>query len=104
MKNRAIKFWLLVIAACIAGFFIGKMDTSKNWDDTGVTVAVVVIISFLLGYIMKQFAWLWALIIGGFVFSFDVFVNSNYGAAGAILFAFAGAYGGVIFRRMIFGS
>ena len=103
-KKSQFKFWILLLLACTIGYLLGKVDTSKNWNDTGVIVGLVLISCFILSYLMKKFAWLWAIIIGGLIFCFDVLPNGNYGAAGAILFAFLGAYSGVFFRKYIFIS
>ena len=101
-KKSDIKFWFFLLLACAVGYLLGRIDTSKNWNDTGIIVGLVLIFSFILSYLMKKFAWLWAIIIGGFIFCFDVITSGNYGAAGAILFAFLGAYSGVFFRKYIF--
>ncbi len=104
MKKVNTKFWTTIIFACIIGFALAKIDTSKNWNDTGITVGLVLLSSFIFGAIMPGFAWLWAIIIGGFIFSFNVIQNSNYGSAGAILFAFIGAYAGVLFKKLVLNS
>ena len=104
MKKSTTKFWILLLLACVIGFFLGKLDTSKNWNDTGITAGAILLSSFLLGALMTNFAWLWAIIIGGFIFCFNIILSGNYGSAGAFLFAFAGAYAGVLFRKYIVAS
>ncbi|MFL5808164.1 MAG: hypothetical protein ACJ749_01505 [Flavisolibacter sp.] len=104
MKKLNTKFWMMIVLACIIGFILAKIDTAKNWDDTAVTVGLVLISSFVCGVIMPGFAWLWAIIIGGSIFSFNAILHSNYGSAAAILFAFIGAYAGVLFKKLILTS
>ena len=104
MKKTSAKFWTTIIFACVIGFALAKIDTSKNWNDTGITVGLVLISSFIFGVIMPRLAWLWAIIIGGFIFSFNAIQNNNYGSAGAILFAFVGAYSGVLLKKFFFNS
>ncbi len=104
MKPSSIKFYILFAAACIIGYVLAKIDTSKNWDDTGITVGCILISSFVLGSIMTKFAWLWATIIGGFIFGFNIILNKNFGSAGALVFAFIGAYIGVFFRKYILNT
>ncbi len=101
MKRVNEKLFITIIFACMIGFILAKIDTSKHWDDTGITVALVLISSFILGIIQPTFAWASAIIIGGFIFSFKVLESRNYGSAAAILFAFIGAYGGVLFKKYI---
>lgn len=96
--------WAMIILACSIGFVIAKIDTSKNWNDTGITVGLILASCFVLGAIKPGFAWLFAIIIGGFVFGFNAIQSNNYSSAGALLFAFIGAYSGFLFRRFFFGS
>jgi len=46
-------------------------------------------------------AWLWALIIGGFILVFDSILHGNYSSVAAFIFAFAGAYIGSFFRKKL---
>jgi hypothetical protein len=101
MKNLTPQFWILLIVCIISGVMIALMDTSPNWDDTGVTVGAILIITFLTGAIRPDFAWLWALIIGGSVFGFNMASHYNYGSAVALVFAFAGAYAGFFMRKIM---
>jgi hypothetical protein len=98
------KLLVLLILSCLLGFIIAKVDTSKNWNDTGITVGLVLLSAFMMGISMPKFAWLFAIIIGGFIFIFNVALSNNYGSAGAIAFAFIGAYGGVLFKKLILNS
>jgi hypothetical protein len=61
MKNLTLQFWILLVVSIISGVLIGLMDTSPNWDDTGITVGAIIIISFLTGLARPGSAWLWAL-------------------------------------------
>jgi hypothetical protein len=101
MKNLNLKFWIVLVLTCAIGFILAKVDTSKNWDDTAVTVGLVLISSFSLGLILPRFAWLWAIILSTFIFVFNVIETNNYQSAGAVLFAFAGAYCGVLFTKFV---
>jgi hypothetical protein len=100
MKNSKKLFWVLLPITIIIGFLLAKLDTSKKWN-TGITVAAIVLASFIPAFIQQRFAWLWAFIIGGFVFGFNLWLTKNTGSWGAILFAFIGAYSGVLARRII---
>ncbi len=101
MKKASTKFWLILFSVFIVGFILAKIDTSKNWDDTAITVGLVFASSFLFGILMPNFAWLWAIIIGVLIFSFNVIESHNYGSVGATIFAFVGAYSGVLFKKII---
>jgi hypothetical protein len=58
----------------------------------------------MLGAIKPALAWIFAIIIGGFVFGFNVVQSDNYESAGAILFALVGSYSGFLFRKFVFDS
>ena len=101
MKNLTLQFWTLLVVSVISGVLIAMMDISPNWDDTGITVGAILIITFLTGATRPDVAWLWALIIGGCVFGFNAILKANYGSAVALFFAFAGAYAGVFIRKLL---
>ncbi len=82
--------------------FYGWIDTRPTWDDTGITVFAVLITSFIFSILMTKYAWLWAIIIGAGIGLFNVFLSANYGALIVMLFAFAGAYSGVVVKKLIF--
>ena len=101
MKNLKPQFWILLIVCIIAGVLIALMDTSPNWDDTGVTVGAILIITFITGATQPRFAWLWALIIGGCIFGFNYVYKPGFGPAVAIVIAFVGAYAGFLMRKVM---
>jgi hypothetical protein len=104
MKTLNIKSWAVLVLVCVTGFLLAKLDTSKNWNDTAVTACLILSTSFVFGALSPSYAWLWALIIGGFIFSFNVVLSHNYGSAGGFLFSFAGAYLGVLARKSFLNS
>jgi Na+-transporting NADH:ubiquinone oxidoreductase subunit NqrB len=95
MKNLSLRFWFLLIVSGFSGVLIALMDTSRAWDDMGITVGAIMMTAFISGLLLPKFAWLWALIIGGCVFGFNVVLKDNYGSAMALVFAFSGSYIGV---------
>jgi hypothetical protein len=101
MKNPSLQFWIFLVVSIIAGVLIAMMDTSPNWDDTGVTVGAILLITFVARATRPDFAWLWALIIGGLVLGFNLVLKPGYGAAIALVFAFVGAYAGSFMRKVM---
>jgi hypothetical protein len=104
MKKLTMKFWIVFGVTCAIGLMLSKIDTSKNWNDTGITVGLLLFCSFLLGAAVPRFAWLWAIILSAFIFLFNVIQSGNYQSVGALLFAFIGAYCGVFFNKVIFNA
>lgn len=107
MTIAAYAFWLAATA------FL--MHFELNTDDTGVVVFFILAITFILGCLHPKHAWQWALLVGPAVPG----VHLIYGAHGsdinspksfAILLAvvlvlgFAGAYAGVLARKVLSGG
>jgi hypothetical protein len=96
-----IKFWLLIFISITISIFYGWVDTRPSWDDTGITVFAVLLTTFVFGMLQPRYAWLWAIIIGSGIALFDAILSHNYGAMMVLVFAFAGAYSGALFKRII---
>lgn len=100
-KKQSLNFILSLFLSVVSGISIALIDTSKNWNDTGITVFLVLISSIIAGATNPKHAWLWAIIIGGVIFSFNVIKAGNYGSAGAIAVAFIGNYIGVMLKKIV---
>ena len=101
MKLLNNKFWILIILSLAAGLTIGWIDTRPHWDDTGVTVGLIFISSFILGTLTKRNAWVLALIIGLCITSFNYILHNNLQSSMSIVIAFAGMYSGVAIIKLI---
>jgi hypothetical protein len=93
----------LFVFTCATGLVLAKIDTSKGWDDTAVTVGLVLISSFLAGVVLPRFAWLWAINLTAFIFIFNAVESNNYQSAGALVFGLIGAYCGLLFAKVVYG-
>ena len=58
---------LLVMAAVAIGLAIGYVDSRPTWDDTGITVSLILLTSSLVAGLSGRRPWLWALLIGVWV-------------------------------------
>ncbi len=92
---------VFVFVALIAGLLIGWLDSRPTWDDTGITVGLIVITCILLGLARPQQAWVWALLVGGWVPVLNIVLHHNYGSVLALAFAFVGAYAGAYGRGLL---
>ncbi len=87
---------LPLLAAVAIGLAVGYVDSRPGFDATGMTVVSLFGVSFALSVWSPRYAWLWALLIGGFVPLFE-----GPGAPlVALAFAGAGALAGVGSRRL----
>jgi len=94
MKLIALFILALALGACIT-----YVDNQPSWDDTGVTALAICLTAALFGFASPRWAWVWALAIGSWIPLFGVLRTGNYGSLLALLFAFAGAYGGMLLRK-----
>jgi hypothetical protein len=97
------RFVLLRLLALMLGTLISLVDSSPGWDDTGVSAAMVLTASGLLGALHPERAWVWALAVGSWIPLLGIALGHGYESVLALAFALAGAYirG---FRRAVFGG
>ncbi len=97
--------WVLLIAAVVLGLAIAWVDSRPHWDDAGITAGSLFLSAGLLGLIGPRRPWLWALGIGVWVPLHLVWQTPRLGSllGGLVILAIpmAGAYAGMVVRRMI---
>jgi hypothetical protein len=91
----------VLLAGLAVGIALGYVDSRPLWDDTGVTALAVLVSTFVLGALAPQRPWATALAVGIWIPVFGIVGRGNYGSLLALAFAFAGAYGGMLLRRVI---
>jgi hypothetical protein len=91
----------VLLAGLAVGTALGYVDSRPLWDDTGVTALAVLVSTFVLGALAPQRPWATALAVGIWIPVFGIVGRGNYGSLLALAFAFAGAYGGMLLRRVI---
>jgi hypothetical protein len=91
----------LGLGALALGLLIALVDTSPKWDDTGITVGMLVIVCALFGMLSPARAWLWALAVGLWIPVLNIALYHNYASSIALVFAFFGAYVGAFARKLI---
>jgi hypothetical protein len=92
--------WLF-IPAVLVGILIAWIDSSPTWDDAGITAFAILVVCGLLGFFSPHKPWVWALAVGIWIPLAAIFFTHNYGGLIALVFAFVGAYGGMLVRRMV---
>ena len=83
------------------GLLITYVDTRPNWDDTGLSALAIFLSCGLLGVMGPARPWIWALAVGSWIPVFGIILKHNFGSLLALLIAFAGAYTGMVFRKII---
>ena len=97
---------VLIAVSITLGILIGYVDSRPTWDDTGVTVVSLFLVTAAFGALAPQRPWRWALCVGVWIPLFEM-PGANYGSLMALVIAFLGAYtgasGGSFIRRRRLG-
>ena len=91
--------WLAGALAC--GALLAWMDSSPGWDDTGITVGLVLLGSAAFGALRPSWAWAAALAIGGWIPIVEIPGTGNLGVARRGGGRRGGAFGGALARRLL---
>jgi hypothetical protein len=92
---------ILYVLAVIIGLAIAYVDFSPGWDDTGITAALLLLGSAVLGYLLPRYPWLIALAVGIWIPLASIFITHNYGGVIALVFSFIGAYAGKFIHHLV---
>jgi len=90
-----------VILSVIFGISIAWIDSRPTWDDTAITVFMVLITAFACGFIASRKPWLIALLVSIWIPLAGIILTQNAGGILALVPAFAGAYAGYWFKQII---
>ena len=96
-----MKTILTLLASLSLGFLIWRIDSQPNWDDTGVTVGLIVLSTGVVGFINPGKPYLTALAVTFWIPLFGILNSGNYATLPVLLFGFIGAYGGSLFRTKV---
>jgi hypothetical protein len=95
----------LLAVAVVFGIAIAYIDSRPKWDDAGITAFSMMFGAGILGLVAPRRPWIWALGIGIWIplhgFARTPTLGSFVGGLVILAFPIAGAYGGMLFRRMI---
>jgi len=91
---------LLAVAAVGIGLAIGYVDAQPTWDDTGITVSLLLLTSAVIAGLSGRRPWLWALLLGGWVPIFEAWGSGGPASLIALLVAAVGAGLGYVLVRV----
>jgi len=89
----------LLIPAIIAGVAIAWIDSRPHWDDTAISVLMVLVATAIFGFFTSEKPWLTALAVSIWIPVFAILSTQNFGSLLALVPGFAGAYLGYILKR-----
>ena len=93
--------FFVVIPATLAGLAIAWIDSRPNWDDTGISVLMVLSAAAIFGYFTSQKPWLTALAVSIWIPLMSIAQTHNFGGLLALLPGFVGAYLGFAFKKNV---
>lgn len=94
-------FNLSFVLAISFGIAIAWIDSRPNWDDTGVSVFLVLVAASLCGFLASQKPWLIALAVSLWIPLFSMLSTQNFGAFLAFVPGFIGAFGGWFIKKIL---
>jgi hypothetical protein len=74
-----------------------------NWDDAGITAALIFCATMSFGFFSPRSVWHWAVLTGVWIPTFNILFHHQYASIIILLIAFIGAYAGAALRK-IFSS
>lgn len=90
-----------IILAVIFGVGITWIDSQPTWDDTGITVLMVLIAAFACGFIGVENPWLIALLVSGGIPLLGIILHYSFIGLVALFPGFIGAYSGSGLKKII---
>ncbi len=96
-RNNLMQNLLLAVAAS-AGLFSAYVDSRPNWDDTGILIGGLLLVSSLLTLLGHRRPWLIALAVGIWVPAYEIFKSHDLMMLIILLIPLIGAYGGWLVR------
>lgn len=91
----------VAIVALVIGTAIGYVDSRPTWDDTGITVGVVLVAAGALAFFRPRTWWLVGLLVGLPIPIFNVLLRGNLQSAVALLIALAAAVIGAAISKAL---
>jgi len=96
-RNNLMQNLLLGIAV-LAGLFSAYVDSRPTWDDTGILVGGLVLVSGLLTLLGHRRPWLIVLAVGIWIPVYEIFTTHDIMMLVILLIPLIGAYGGWLVR------
>jgi hypothetical protein len=94
------RFWLLFAISVLIGLLIVWIDSSPHWDDTGITVAMIIISAGVFGYLYPKYSFVWAFTVSMWIPLLGIINSSNYTLLIVLVFGFIGAYLGFFINKL----
>jgi hypothetical protein len=91
----------LIVVSAVAGAAIAFVDSRPGWDDTGITVGLLVVAAATIAAVSGRRPLLWALLVGAWTPAFELFTGGSVASLAALGIAAVGAFAGWVVRRSL---
>lgn len=95
---------ILLALGLVSGLALAYVDALPNWDDTGILVGSLLLVSGLLALLGYRRPWLLALVIGLWIPLHDIYLSHDPRMLIVLLFPLIGAYAGWLLRQGMRGT
>lgn len=100
MKTNS-KFIVLLIITVILGVLIAWVDSRPNWDNTGITAGMIIIVSGVISFFYPSRPIIWALAVSGWIPIYGIIKSADFSMLLVLLFGFIGAFIGSFTYKII---
>lgn len=97
--KKILYIWLILAIA--TGLAIAWVDSRPTWDDTGITVLMILLSAMAFGFLASEKPWLFGLAVSIWIPLLENMSVNNYGALFAFVPGLAGAYIGYYIKYLI---
>ncbi len=85
---------ILFVITLAAGILIAFVDSRPTWDNTGITVAALLVAGGVIGLLAGRRPWLFALALGLWLPLWEGITSRNFSILVVLVFPFVGVYAG----------
>jgi hypothetical protein len=100
--RQPCRFWIQLTIAVASGILIWRIDSGPHWDDTGITAAMILGVTVVLGFSVPAKWWIWAFAVGIWILLGEIIQTDSYGSVLALVIALAGSSMGALLRKWLF--
>jgi hypothetical protein len=93
-SKRGRREAIIAALAVGAGWAIALLDSRPGWDDTAITVTLLLTAAFVASLAAGRRPWLWALLVGAWTPLLEIGASGATGSILAVLIAAIGAFAG----------
>ena len=96
------KFIVFLVLAIVLGLIIAWIDSGPNWDDSGITAALIVFVSGIISMFYPSRPLVWGFAVSAWIPIYGIIKTGNFSLLFILLFGLGGAFLGSFIHKLIF--